>query len=174
MSAWLRRTQRASGPVPVIADVSQKNMKTIIAVILTLALVCSASAMDQMTIGIFKVLDEPTPDTQEMILKHQDTSETLHVDRNTQLSDRDFKSLSLVDGYEISILITLTREGAKKLAALTKSSIGKRVAIVAHNQVLSAPVVQQEISGDSIQITGNLSKEVAKKIIALFQKAKNG
>jgi len=127
-----------------------------------------------MTIGIFKVLDEPTPDTQEMILKHNETSETLHVDRNTQLSDRDFKSLSLVDGYEISILITLTGEGAKKLAALTKSSIGKRVAIVAHNQVLSAPVVQQEISGDSIQITGNLSKEVAKKIIALFQKAKNG
>jgi len=127
-----------------------------------------------MTIGIFKVLDEPTPDTQEMILKHQETSETLHVDRNTQLSDRDFKSLSLVDGYEISILITLTGEGAKKFAALTKSSIGKRVAIVAHNQVLSAPVVQQEISGDSIQITGNLSKEVAKKIIALFQKAKNG
>jgi len=127
-----------------------------------------------MTIGIFKVLDEPTPDTQEMILKHKDTSETLNVDRNTQLSDRDFKSLSLVDGDEISILITLTGEGAKKFAELTKSSIGKRVAIVADNQVLSAPVVQQEISGDSIQITGNLSKEVAKKIIALFQKAKNG
>jgi len=130
--------------------------------------------MNQMTIGIFKVLDEPTPDTQEMILKHKDTSETLNVDRNTQLSDRDFKSLSLVDGDEISILITLTGEGAKKFAELTKSSIGKRVAIVADNQVLSAPVVQQEISGDSIQITGNLSKEVAKKIIALFQKAKNG
>ena len=158
----------------MIADVSQKNMKTIIAVILTLALVCTASAMDQMTIGIFKVLDEPTPDTQEMILKHKDTSEPLHVDRNTQLSDRDFKSLSLVDGDAISILITLTGEGAKKFAALTKSSIGKRVAIVADNQVLSAPVVQQEISGDSIQITGNLSKEVAEKIIALFQKAKNG
>ena len=158
----------------MIADVSQKNMKTIIAVILTLALVCTASAMDQMTIGIFKVLDEPTPDTQEMILKHKDTSEPLHVDRNTQLSDRDFKSLSLVDGDEISILITLTGEGAKKFAELTKSSIGKRVAIVADNQVLSAPVVRQEISGDSIQITGNLSKEVAEKIIALFQKAKNG
>jgi len=149
-------------------------MKTIIAVILTLVLVCSASAMDQMTIGIFKVLGEPTPDTQEMILKDKDTSETLHVDRNIQLSDRDFKSLSLVDGDEISILITLTGEGAKKFAELTKSSIGKRVAIVADNQVLSAPVVRQEISGDSIQITGNLSREVAEKIIALFQKAKNG
>jgi len=127
-----------------------------------------------MTIGIFKVLGEPTPDTQEMILKDKDTVETLHVDRNIQLSDRDFKSLSLVDGDEISILITLTGEGAKKFAELTKSSIGKRVAIVADNQVLSAPVVRQEISGDSIQITGNLSREVAEKIIALFQKAKNG
>lgn len=128
--------------------------------------------MDQTTLEISKVLDAPTPGSREMILRHKESEEIVHVDRNVVLSDGDFQDMVLVDGDEISILVTLTDEGSKKFAALTKEMVGKRLAITANDSLLSAPVVHQVISGSSIQISGNLSKEKALQLIALFHRAK--
>lgn len=149
-------------------------MKIHLAILLSFTIGSSSLAMDQMTLEISNVQDAPTRDTREMILKHGETEETFHVDRNVILTDGDFRDMVLVEGDDVSLLITFTEEGSKKFAALTKEMVGKRPAITADNHLLSAPVVHQVITGPSIQISGNLSKEKAGQLIAHFYKAKGG
>ncbi len=107
--------------------------------------------------------------------KH-DPEETLHVDRNILLYDQDFEEMTLVerDGGEVSILIALTDEGTTKCAELTTEMVGKRLAITANNRILSAPVVQQPITGGSIQISGNITKHEAEHLIESCKKANQG
>ncbi len=50
--------------------------------------------------------------------------------------------------------LTLTDEGKTKFAEATKANVGKQIAIVYDNQILSAPKVNEAITGGKAQITG--------------------
>lgn len=54
----------------------------------------------------------------------------------------------------------LTRAGASRFLSITQRNIGKQLAIVLDNQVISAPVIQGQIS-DNGQITGSFTPEQA-------------
>lgn len=56
-------------------------------------------------------------------------------------------------------------EGSKLFQKITKENIGKPVAIYLDGQVISAPTVQQEISGGQAQISGNFTPEEAKRLV---------
>lgn len=58
--------------------------------------------------------------------------------------------------------MVMNAEGAKTWARITRENVGKRIAIVLDNYVLSSPNVNSEISGGRSQITGNFSIEEAK------------
>jgi SecD/SecF fusion protein len=58
------------------------------------------------------------------------------------------------------VSFTLTPEGAKAFSQLTRSNIGRRLAIVLDGRVKSAPVIQSEIS-DQGQITGRFTQQEA-------------
>ncbi len=149
-------------------------MKPIITTLMSLSLVSLSFAMDQMTIGVSRVLEEPTSDSQEIILNRKGTEEIVHVDRNIVLSDKDFTEMSMVEEDGVAIMVTLTEEGTKKFADLTKEMMGKRLAIHANNRLISAPVIKQQINGGAIQISGNLTRKEAEELIAQFQKSKDG
>ncbi|MBI2007439.1 MAG: protein translocase subunit SecD [Candidatus Blackburnbacteria bacterium] len=55
-------------------------------------------------------------------------------------------------------------EGAKKFQEITKRNIGKQVAILVDNQIITAPTVQQEISGGNAIITGDFTLDEAKQL----------
>ncbi|MDO8503587.1 MAG: protein translocase subunit SecD [bacterium] len=55
-------------------------------------------------------------------------------------------------------------EGGKKFQEITKKNVGKPLAILIDNQLITAPVVQQEISGGSAIITGSFTLEEAKRL----------
>jgi preprotein translocase subunit SecD len=58
--------------------------------------------------------------------------------------------------------------GARLFDQITADNVGKRLAIVLDNNVYSAPVIQERISGGKAQITGNFtSEEAADLAIAL-------
>jgi len=63
-----------------------------------------------------------------------------------------------------SVSIEFDEEGASKFAALTKKNLGKQLAILLDNQVVSAPVVQEEITGGSARITGEFTIDEAKNL----------
>lgn len=62
------------------------------------------------------------------------------------------------------VQLQFTNEGAKKFANITKENVGKIVAIVLDQQIISAPVVQQEIVGGTAVITGSSDVEEANRL----------
>jgi preprotein translocase subunit SecD len=73
----------------------------------------------------------------------------------TNLTGADLKSAEVVfdkNTGKPSISIQFTDEGGKKFAEITKRNIGKQLPIILDNQVISAPSVQEEITGGSAQI----------------------
>ncbi len=57
--------------------------------------------------------------------------------------------------------IGFDREGARIFRQITEENVGKRLAIVLDNNVYSAPVIREKISGGEAQITGNFTSEEA-------------
>ena len=57
--------------------------------------------------------------------------------------------------------IVFNNEGAKLFAEITKTNIGKQLAILLDGQVISAPTIQSEILGGQAQISGTFSIQEA-------------
>lgn len=85
----------------------------------------------------------------------------------TDLTGADLKS-SIVTFDQTSgkplVGIDFSEEGAKKFAEITKKNIGKPLAIVIDEEVISAPIVQGEITGGSAQISGDFTLDEAKNL----------
>ena len=54
--------------------------------------------------------------------------------------------------------------GAEKFAALTEKNVGKPLAILLDNEPVSAPIVQEKISGGSAQISGSFTLDEARNL----------
>jgi len=97
------------------------------------------------------------------------------VDYTYSTEDKDIKlednpSLTSMDILEIEkvyseyndnrpeISIVLTKDGARKFYLLTKDNIGKPIAIVIDNKIVSIPTVQTEITGGKVSISGDFSE----------------
>jgi preprotein translocase subunit SecD len=85
----------------------------------------------------------------------------------TDLTGADLESAKVVfdptSGKPV-VGIEFTSEGAEKFAQITGRNVGKQVAILLDGIPVSSPVVQQQISGGSAQITGEFSLEQAKSL----------
>ena len=63
-----------------------------------------------------------------------------------------------------SVSMSMTSDGPRRWAALTKANVGKAIAIVLDGVVYSAPRVNGEITGGNSQITGNFTIEDTKDL----------
>ncbi len=59
--------------------------------------------------------------------------------------------------------------GARKFGDLTSKNVGKRFAIVLDDEVISAPVIREAITGGSGQISGNFTFETASDLAVLLR-----
>lgn len=64
-----------------------------------------------------------------------------------------------------SVGIEFSPDGGKKFAEITKRNIDKPLAIFLDNQLVSAPNVQQEITGGQAVISGNFTLDDAKRLV---------
>ena len=64
-----------------------------------------------------------------------------------------------------SISIEFNSEGAKLFDAITKANVGKPVAILLDNQIISAPNVREEIRDGQAEISGQFTVEEAKNLV---------
>lgn len=62
------------------------------------------------------------------------------------------------------VQIQFTADGGTKFESITGANVGKPLAIVLDNQVISAPVVSEKISGGSAVISGNFTLDQAKNL----------
>lgn len=87
---------------------------------------------------------------------------------STDLTGADLKKAEVSFDQVASnpvVLLTFTQEGSEKFQKITKENIGKQVPILLDNEVVSAPVVQGEITGGTAQITGDFSLDEAKNLV---------
>jgi len=63
-----------------------------------------------------------------------------------------------------AVSLTFTKEGGDKFAEITGRNVGRPVAIVLDNEVVSAPNVQEKIVGGTAQITGSFTLDEAKNL----------
>lgn len=85
----------------------------------------------------------------------------------TNLTGADLQSAQVVFDSQTgkpSISLQFTKEGGDKFAQITGRNVGKQLPIILDNQVISAPLVQGQISGGQAQITGSFSIEEAKQL----------
>jgi serine/threonine protein kinase/tetratricopeptide (TPR) repeat protein len=98
-------------------------------------------------------------------------------DRSGQRKLRVLKSIEL-DGSAIAkarlksdalkhwqIELRFTPEVATRFAALTRTNIGRQLAILVQGRVLSAPIVRSEISGGTVIMAGNFSETEAAELV---------
>ncbi|MDI3508442.1 MAG: preprotein translocase subunit SecD [Clostridiales bacterium] len=67
------------------------------------------------------------------------------------------------------VALELNDEGAKKFAEGTRANLGKTISIVLDDQVISSPMVKNEIPNGKAQITGMASMEEAANLANLIQ-----
>jgi len=85
----------------------------------------------------------------------------------TDLSGADLQESHVEFDQQTSkpvVALKFSDDGAKKFENLTAKNIGKPLAIILDNSVISAPIVQDKISGGSAVITGNFTTEEAKNL----------
>ncbi len=70
---------------------------------------------------------------------------------------------------ETAVLFTLDRVGAKKFGIVTSKGIGKRLAIILDNKIISAPVIQDAIVTGSGRITGDFTFQSATDLALLLR-----
>ncbi len=95
------------------------------------------------------------------------TSVYTHKPLKTQLTGRDLKSSQVVYGSKDGtpqVQLNFTSNGSKFFGEITQANIGKPVAIVLDNEVVSAPVVQQAILNGNAVISGNFTQDQAKNL----------
>lgn len=68
------------------------------------------------------------------------------------------------DSGTYDVTVFLNKSGAEKFHALTKSLIGKKLAVILDGELLTAPEIMEAISGGTFQISGAFTKDEADKI----------
>ncbi len=85
----------------------------------------------------------------------------------TNLTGADLKSSDVAFDKNTGkpmVLIQFSDGGAKKFEELTERNVGKPLPIILDNEVVSAPVVQEKISGGSAQISGEFTLQETKNL----------
>src|SRR4030043_2194923 len=85
----------------------------------------------------------------------------------TNLTGADLQSAQVVFDSQTgnpAISLQFTKEGGDKFAEITGRNVDKQLPIVLDNQIISAPVVQGQITGGNAQITGSFSIDEAKQL----------
>src|SRR5205809_7331108 len=157
-------------------------MKLALKILLSLVALLAAQGADLAKSDLLQirvVAEKASDKTQPMRLEHRTVSggvsgETLYVEKRVLLSQKDLQSASLVKDPVIAsqmIQLQFSPSGAKRFATATRENLHKRLAIIINGRVLSAPVIQGEITGGSATITGNFAPGQAEELVEALNAA---
>jgi len=114
--------------------------------------------------------DEPSFGSEK--LSFEDSSEELIVSKRIILSgDNLVDANPRMDNQSNQTVVsfTLDRVGAKKFGQATTSGVGKRLAIVLDNKIISAPIIREAIVSGSGQISGDFTFQTATDLALLLR-----
>ncbi|CAN5591198.1 hypothetical protein BH11ACT6_BH11ACT6_18240 [soil metagenome] len=69
------------------------------------------------------------------------------------------------------VQVSMTAESAGAFADFTATQIGKQIAFVRGSEVVSAPGIAEAMSGDTLQLSGNLTEQQSQEMARLLRDA---
>lgn len=99
----------------------------------------------------------------------------LYTIKSNNLNRPDLGGEEIVDAKvkkengSVQVEINFSSEGAEKFRKMTQKNINNAIAIVMDGKVLSAPLVQQEISGGMAVISGNFNLQEAEDLASILK-----
>ena len=106
------------------------------------------------------------------ILSFEDGNQQLKINKRVVLSGSNLINAQPSfdnQNNQSTVSISLDRAGAKKFARVTQKNVGKRLAIILDNKIMSAPTIQEPIIGGRGVITGNFTFQSASDLALLLR-----
>ncbi len=93
------------------------------------------------------------------------------VDATPAITGRDLKTarLSQDEFQQSAVSFTLNPEGTRKFSQVTAENVGRQMAIVLDDRVVSAPVIEERISTPTAQIRGQFSVQEAEDLALVLR-----
>jgi outer membrane protein assembly factor BamE (lipoprotein component of BamABCDE complex) len=113
----------------------------------------------------FRLVLESGAEGKDSIKKKDSDGKMLTLAKAEDIVSKDIKYASAAlssNGWEISI--SFTEAGAKALAVLTENAVGKRLAIIVDDKLVTAPNINEPILGGNIVITSNFDEKEARQL----------
>jgi len=120
----------------------------------------------------FRLVSETEDSFGSELLYFEDSEQQLNVNKRIILSgDNLINAKPTIDNQNNQTVVSFTfdRVGAKKFGRITTDSVGKRLAIILDNKIISAPTIQEPILGGNGQITGNFTFQSATDLALLLR-----
>ena len=154
---------------------AQTNMSTTLRLLLSITafILVSAAPKEQPVFEIRKVLDEPSEDSEQMVLFHRakdngkGIKEVLNVAKTPALDQSAVKAAKVLANNisgKPQVEVSLTEEGRARFAEVTRANVGKRLAILVSGHVILAPIIRTEIRDGRALIAGDFTQEEAKEL----------
>ena len=120
----------------------------------------------------FRLVSEEEDDFGSELLFFEDDKTQLRINKRVVMSgDNLVNAIPTFDNRnnETVVTFTLDRVGAKKFGRITSANIGKKLAIILDNKIISAPVIRDSIVGGSGQISGSFTFQSATDFALLLR-----
>ena len=120
----------------------------------------------------FRLVSEEDDDFGSELLFFEDGKTQLKVNKRVVLSgdnlDNARPSFDNINNETI-VSFTLNRVGAKRFGRVTTNNVGKKLAIILDNKIISAPEIREPILGGNGQISGNFTFQSATDLALLLR-----
>jgi len=120
----------------------------------------------------FRLVTETESDFGSELLSYEDSDGQLNISKRILLSgDNLITAKPSFDNQNNQTLVnfSLDRVGSKKFARATTNNVGRRLAIILDNKIISAPTIQEPILGGSGVITGDFTFQSATDLALLLR-----
>ena len=120
----------------------------------------------------FRLVSETESDFGSELLYFEDSEQQLKISKRILLSgDNLITAKPSFDNQnnETTVNFSLDRIGSKKFARATTNNVGKRLAIILDNKIMSAPVIREPIVGGRGVITGDFTFQSATDLALLLR-----
>ena len=120
----------------------------------------------------FRLVSETEDSFGTELLFYEDGEGQLNISKRVILSGDNLVNAQPTLDREINeavVSFTFDRSGSKKFARATSSNVGKRMAIILDNKIISAPVIREAILGGNGQITGDFTFQSATDLALLLR-----
>ena len=120
----------------------------------------------------FRLVSETEDDFGSELLSFENSEAQLNINKRIVISGSKLINAKPVHDNQTNqavVSFTFDRVGAKKFGRATTDNVGKRLAIVLDNKIISAPVIREPILGGNGQISGDFTFQSATDLALLLR-----